>query len=101
MKKIIEKAISDEAERLAREFHEYHNVLEIECQRNKRRIASPPTKDVKVPEYWSVDKKFNPFYVRKHLKPISRSIVQKLENGTYKPNPPYLYEVKKKGKSRN
>lgn len=37
----------------------YHNNLEIIYQRNKKRIKNPPNKDIKRPEYWDIDKKFN------------------------------------------
>ena len=41
MKKRLEKKIKEEAEKLALRHHAYHNNLEIEYQRNKKRFKDP------------------------------------------------------------
>ena len=92
---IIYQSIIDEANKKAKRYHEYHNNLEIIYQRNKKRIKNPPDKVVKKPESWNNDKKFNPFYVIKNAKKISKSIKVKLYDGTYKPNEPYRRNVEK------
>lgn len=89
--------IEDECNKLGNRYHDYHNAMEIEFQRNKKRIINPPKKQVNIPEYWNVDKKFNPFYVKKHSKQIAQSLAKKLESETYTPYPPYLMERDKKG----
>ena len=94
---ILQEMIEVECDKLGRRHHDYHNAMEIEFQRNKRRIIHPPEKRVNVPEYWNVDRKFNPFYVKKHSKQIAHSLAKRLESGTYTPHNPYLMEVDKKG----
>ena len=46
--------------------HSYHNHLHLDWLRSCERIAGAPAKVVKVPEYWELDQKFNPFYVRRN-----------------------------------
>lgn len=96
LEKILKKMIEDECDKLGARYHNYHNAMEIEYQRNKRRISNPPPKDIKKPRYWSIDKKYNPFYVKKHSAQIARSLARKLESKTYMPYSPYIMEVDKK-----
>ena len=100
MEELVKTWIKKEAERLAREYHQYHNNVEIEYQRNKKRIKGVPPKKIIKPEYWHVDKKFNPFYVLKHIDSISKSLSKKLVNGTYSPQSPYTYNVEEKEKHK-
>lgn len=95
MRDIIYESIKDEARKNAMRYQTYHNNLEIIYQRNKKRVINPPVKEVKKPHCWELDKKFNPFYVIKHAKQISKSIRDKLNHGSYKPNTPYILEVPK------
>lgn len=97
MDKLIYEFIEKEALKHANRFHMYHNYLHIECVRNEKRLLNPPPKTVHVPNQWVVDKKFNPFYVLKNLKAITKSIAKKINDGTYKPNPPYEMKIPKKG----
>ncbi|GIM31530.1 reverse transcriptase domain-containing protein [Paraclostridium bifermentans] len=102
MRDVIFNSIIEEARKNALRYHMYHNNLEIIYQRNRKRIQDPPVKDVKKPESWTIDKKFNPFYVIKHAKQISKSIKGKLSNGTYKPKDPFIRAVPKaSGGTRN
>lgn len=96
MERTILFDIKREAEEKATEYQLYHNYLELEHQRNCRRIADAPQKVVKRPEEWSFDKKFNPFYVLKHKEKIAKSISKKLLNHTYTPNEPFIKEIPKK-----
>ncbi|WP_028894343.1 hypothetical protein [Syntrophorhabdus aromaticivorans] len=98
---IIYEHIERESKRLAQEFHAYHNHVEIEYQRTMRRINDPRPKEIKAPQPWAIDRKFNPFYVLKHLSPISKSVQKKLDSGAYVPQKPYIYTVSAKGKVRN
>jgi RNA-directed DNA polymerase len=91
----IEQAIVEESEKLIQRFQSYHNQLELDYRRELSRISNPPPKEVQVPEYWTNDKKFNPFYVAKHAHSISRSIVRKIRLGTYRPLPPASWEIEK------
>ncbi|MGL5756791.1 MAG: reverse transcriptase domain-containing protein [Paraclostridium sp.] len=95
MRDVIYDSIIEEARKNAKRYHMYHNNLEIIYQRNRKRIQNPPVKDVKIPDCWQADKKFNPFYVIKHAKQISKSIKYKLNNDDYKPKDPFIREVAK------
>lgn len=102
MNDIVYDLIIEEAKKNATRYQLYHNNLELIYQRNKKRIQNPPQKEIKKPDCWDVDKKFNPFYVMKHAKQISRSIKNKLKTGKYEPHPPYIREVPKaSGGTRN
>lgn len=96
LEKQLEDMIKDECDKLSKRHHTYHNGVELEYQRNLRRISNPPPKLINTPEQWSVDRKFNPFYVKKHCKQIAKSLANKLENKTYTPNDPYIMKVPKK-----
>lgn len=95
MRDVIYESIIEEAGKNATRYQMYHNNLEIVYQRNKKRIKNPSDKQVKKPDCWEVDKKFNPFYVIKHAKQISKSIRYKLNNDDYMPNKPFIREVPK------
>ncbi|CAA6813830.1 MAG: Retron-type reverse transcriptase [uncultured Sulfurovum sp.] len=97
MEKILLFDIEKEAKEKLEEYQLYHNNLELSYRRNVRRVTNAKPKDVKIPTEWSIDKKFNPFYVLKRKKQIVRSISRKLLAGTYKPNEPFQKEIPKKG----
>ncbi len=92
----IAKIIREEAEKLIKRYHEYHNRVHLEAKRNHKRLGdSAPKKKLHTPDYWSFDSKFNPFYVKARHKSIARSIANKIENRVYSPNSPYIKEVPK------
>lgn len=90
----LEKLIINESEKLISRYHLYHNNLHKEYRRNKKRFGTAK-KNVKKPNYWSIDKKFNPFYVRRNAKSIAKSIVKNIINKTYKPNEPFIKDIPK------
>jgi RNA-directed DNA polymerase len=87
-KKLFDK-ITQECKKLILRHHEYHNQLHAEWDRNCARISDAPPKQVRIPEYWNEDRKFNPFYVKSNAKAIAKSINRKIASGTYKPEPPF------------
>lgn len=94
---LLEKIIIEESEKLISRYHYYHNSLEIEHRRNKKRFGqSYKKKRIEKPSYWDIDKKFNPFYTRKKSKSIAKSIAKKISNQTYTPHDPYILRVPKK-----
>lgn len=96
LEKQLAIVIREEAEKLITRYHEYHNRIHIESERNKKRLGtSAPTKQIHTPDYWSHDNKYNPFYVKKKYKSIARSIASKIKNRTYTPNTPYIKSVPK------
>lgn len=102
MKDIIKKYIEIEAKKHSERYHSYHNSLHIEHERNKKRFGDEyRIKEVKKPYVWSIDKKFNPFYVLKNLDRISEVISKKIIDGTYVPHNPYIHQIpKSNGKTR-
>jgi hypothetical protein len=95
LEKVIEHRIRKEAEKLALRYHAYHNAVELEHQRNLKRIKNAPPKEIKMPEYWGIDAKFNPFYVLRHRKKIAHAICKKIRSSEYVPNPPHMMSVPK------
>ncbi len=92
----IEKVIREEAEKLIERYHEYHNRVHTNFIRNKNRLGdSAPSKKIHTPDYWEIDRKFNPFYVKSNYKSIARSIANKIERRSYIPNKPFMKEVDK------
>ena len=92
----IALSIKDEADKLISRFHNYHNYVNIQSQRNSKRLGVlAPKKVIHTPDYWNQDNKFNPFYVRSHYKSIAKSIAKKIQNRSYTPNQPYLKTIKK------
>ena len=63
--------------------------------RNTKRIANPPPKSIKTPDYWRSDQKYNPFYVKRKRRSIARSITKKIVDQTYKPHPPHIKQIPK------
>lgn len=94
------ETIKEVAERKAEKYQNYHNSLEIEHIRNKKRVKDAKKKEVKIPEHWAEDKKYNPFYVLKDPIKIGNSIFNKLVNEEYEPFAPYIKQVDKKGSSK-
>ena len=96
LEKQLSISIKEEADKLITRYHEYHNRVHIESERNKKRLGnSAHTKQIHIPDYWSHDKKFNPFYVKKNYKSIAKSIANKIQKRTYTPNEPYIKLVEK------
>lgn len=88
--------IENEAKKLTLRHHAYHNALHIENQRKKSRSSSPTNlKPVVKPPHWSQDKKFDPFYVKKHANTIAHSIAKKIESKTYEPLEPSKNKIAK------
>lgn len=88
--------IENEAKKLTLRHHEYHNSLFIENQRKLQRSSTPTNlKSVKRPPHWAQNKKFDPFYVRKHARTIAYSIAKKIESQTYEPFAPSTNKVAK------
>lgn len=91
----LQKFIIRECDKWIVKYHEYHNHLHREWERNNIRITIAPPKEVKIPDYWNKDKKHNPFYVKRNSLAIAKSIASKIKNNTYKPNEPHIKSVPK------
>lgn len=90
-RKYLELEINKHADR----YHRYHNFLQLEFLRNKKRLNPVPPKNIKTPSYWKVDNLFNPFHVKGNFKSITRSVLKKLAAGTYNPKEPFVHEIPK------
>ncbi|WP_031437748.1 reverse transcriptase domain-containing protein [Methylobacter tundripaludum] len=97
LEKQLEKCIRDEAKKLIKRHHDYHNHLHTEHEQTKKRIEDAPKKIIQTPEQWKSDNKFNPFYVHSHSKSIAKSIAKKIANGTYAPHEPLKKLIPKTG----
>jgi RNA-directed DNA polymerase len=93
----IRRGIELECEKLITRYHDYHNRTHADWVRQCARVSNPPKKIIRTPEYWSMDQKFNPFYVKSKSGAIARSIAKKIASKTYEPNDPYLKQIPKSG----
>jgi retron-type reverse transcriptase len=89
------ECIELECKKLMLRYHNYHNSLHLSIKRKQARTLNKIDKIVKKPSHWSIDKKFNPFYVFKKRKKIARSISLKIESGSYVPNAPFEKKISK------
>lgn len=93
----LKERIVAECTKLIERHHAYHNHLHIEWLRNRSRIAGAPAKEIKVPEYWTLDPKFNPFYVRRNAAAIAKSIARKITTHSFAPHAPHRKSIPKPG----
>lgn len=91
----LKERIVVECAKLIDRHHAYHNHLHREWLRNQGRIAGAPAKEIKVPEYWQLDPKFNPFHVRRNATAIAKSIARKIAVGSYAPDAPHRKKIPK------
>jgi len=91
----IREQIDAECSKLIERHHKYHNQLHSAWERNKKRISGAADKAIIEPEYWKINRRFNPFYVRSNSKAIAKSIARKISGGTYSPNPTFTKEIPK------
>lgn len=94
---ILRKKIIQECNKLILRHHSYHNNLHAEWLRAKKRVIDVSAKEVKTPEYWKENKKFDPFYVKSNVAAIAKSIAKKILNREYVPYEPYSKEIPKTG----
>ncbi|MEY4211741.1 MAG: hypothetical protein RLZ92_2122 [Pseudomonadota bacterium] len=93
----LKNRILKECSKLIDRHHAYHNHLHQEYLRNSHRISEAPVKEIMVPEYWSINPKFNPFYVRRNATAIARSITHKINAKTFVPHEPHRKYIPKAG----
>jgi hypothetical protein len=91
----IEAAIKLEAKKLIERYEAYHNNLQLEWLRNKKRTGLLLPKVVLKPSYWSEDKKFDPFYCKSKARSIARAIAKSIKSGKYRPNEPHEKKIPK------
>jgi len=98
---VIFSAVRAEAEKLIRRHQKYLSDLAANIRRRERRSGGTITKVMHMPGYWSVDKGFNPYYVKSNAHGIAYAIDKALASGQYRPRPATKYFVPKKdGRTR-
>jgi hypothetical protein len=93
----LKDCIVSECDKLIERYHAYHNSLHLNWRRNRARVLDAPAKLVQTPEYWDIDAKFNPFYVKRNAKPIAKSIARKIKLKLYEPHLPHDKKIPKSG----
>lgn len=93
MPSTIEEAIRKEAEKLVKRHETYASNLAAEFRRKFARSGLSSKKQVLTPDYWAIDRGFNPYYVRAHARAIAKSIERSLELNQYQPRPAFEYTV--------
>jgi RNA-directed DNA polymerase len=101
MPSTIELAIRAEAAKIIRRHEIYMTNLARDLHRRESRSGLPQKKVIQIPSYWSVDRGFDPYYVRRHAKAIARTMERKLADRSYQPRPAYKYSVPKGGGTRD
>ena len=91
----IEKAIFEEAEKLVRRHQRYVSGIEDETERRRRRSGVAVSKELHTPEYWKVDRGFDPYWVRSNAANIAYAVKKRLAAKSYTPRPAVSYEVPK------
>lgn len=91
----IEKAIKEEAKKLVLRYEKYHNNLHLDWLRNTKLTGTAAAKRVLKPSYWSIDRKFDPFYCNARARAIAKSIATSIKNGTYSPRTPHEKDIPK------
>ena len=93
----ITQAIYNEAQKLVVRHQSYAHRLSENLKRQNARAGTNlfANKVIEIPQYWTCDKGFDPYHVRKHYKSIAHSINKSLEGGCYTPRPAAMYEIPK------
>ncbi|MEN8383505.1 reverse transcriptase domain-containing protein [Acinetobacter radioresistens] len=95
LEKILRDEILIECEKLINRYHSYHNSLSSEYSRSLKRSIIVKKKVVKRPEYWSTNKGCDPFYVKKNINAIAKSVTKKISERSYKPFKTSILKVPK------
>lgn len=87
MKALIRNVLRVECNKLISRHYDYLHELDADMRRKAKRLGTTVPKRVKVPPYWQVDDRFNPFKVRrpKKLACYSHTLFTKIVQGTYRP----------------
>src|ERR1700730_17272775 len=93
--RVIFTAVHEEAEKLIRRHEKYLSDLAANIRRKARRSGLAIPKTMHRPGYWSVNRGFDPYYVKSHSAGIAYAIDKALASGVYKPRPAVKYSVPK------
>ncbi|WIE80067.1 reverse transcriptase domain-containing protein [Curtobacterium sp. MCSS17_016] len=84
-----------ESDKLIRKHQRYMRQMRIDDERRRRRGSVPARATLLRPTYWSVDRGFDPYHVRKNASAIARAINLALKAGSYSPKSPVAHSIAK------
>jgi RNA-directed DNA polymerase len=93
----IVRAIQAEAKKLVTRHQQYLTDLALHLLRNSRRSGVIRQKQVLTPPYWTLDRGFDPYYVRRAASGIGYALERGVRSKTYEPRPAVAYEIPKAG----
>ncbi len=99
MRADLRKKLKDECDKHVRRYLEYLYDLDDRANRKSTRVGAPKQKDVRIPRYWGLDPRFNPFKVRlpRKLDTYSFTISQAIRQRRYKPATAVIRTIEKEG----
>lgn len=101
MESAIRAVLQNEVDRRISEFENYHNYVNSLHIRDKKFCGKTTSKVIKRPTYWEIDKRLNPYHIRKNFDAVVHSLSNKIRTKTYAPNAPHMYKVRKGEKERS
>ena len=97
MKNQLKDYISSECEKHINRHYNYLFELERSNRRKEKRLGTPIAKQILRPDYWDIDRGFDPFKVnsKKQLNSYVYTLNQKLKTLTYKPKTSVTHSIPK------
>ena len=98
----MQRTLKDQITRECDKLIQRHNMRVSQRKKNERRYEKktalvPGTPATYEPHHWQLHPHFNPFYVRARVDSIAHSIIQKIRNRQYAPNPALCLPIPKPG----
>lgn len=91
----LKEAIVVEATKLIRRHQRYGREIHDELRRIQRRSGVIHEKKFLRPTYWTINRGFDPYFVRSNASAYAVAIDQQLQEQRYQPRPAVLFEVPK------
>lgn len=97
MRALLRNILRSECNKLIARHDEYLYELDKTIKRRRKRLGHDVAKTVKVPAYWALDGRFNPFKVRidKNLDRYSHALNRRLLDGSYAPSTAVVHRIPK------
>lgn len=99
MRHEFRSSLEEECNKHVRRYFDYLYELDDRANRKSKRLGASKEKDVKTPQYWSLDIRFNPFKVRlpRKLDSYSFTITKAIRERRYKPATAVVRSIEKEG----
>jgi RNA-directed DNA polymerase len=92
----LQEDLATEAIKQLKDFERYaKSVHDENARRQRRSTAKPKVLTINRPVTWSLDRGFDPYYVRAKADTISHAVTHALRNGHYEPHRPAGFRVPK------